>query len=36
LKLFGLSNDAKTAFELAGFDMFIETFKDRKTAIASF
>lgn len=36
LKLFGLSKDARTAFELAGFDMFIETFKDRKTAIASF
>ncbi|HSM71876.1 MAG TPA: STAS domain-containing protein [Anaerolineales bacterium] len=36
LKLLGLSKDARTAFELAGFDMFIETFTDRKKAIASF
>jgi len=36
LKLLGLSDNAKTTFELAGFDMFIETFTDKKTAIASF
>lgn len=36
LKLLGLSDNTKTSFKLAGFDMFIETFTDRKTAIASF
>jgi len=36
LKLLGLSENARTAFELAGFDLFIETFTDKKTAIASF
>ena len=36
LKLLGLSDNAKTTFELAGFDMFIETFTDKKTAVASF
>jgi anti-anti-sigma factor len=36
LKLLNLSNDARTAFELAGFDLFIETFTDLKTAVASF
>jgi anti-anti-sigma factor len=36
LKLLNLSNEARTAFEIAGFDLFIETFSDQKTAIASF
>lgn len=36
LKLLNLSDNARTAFELAGFDMFIETFTDMKTAVASF
>jgi anti-anti-sigma factor len=36
LKLVNLSPDARTGFEIAGFDMFIETFTDMKTAIASF
>jgi len=36
LKLLSLSKEAKTAFETAGFDMFIETFTDFKTALASF
>ena len=36
LKLLNLSDDARTAFEMAGFDLFIETFTDVKTAIASF
>ena len=36
LKLLNLSKETKTAFELSGFDMFIETFNDRQAAIASF
>jgi anti-anti-sigma factor len=36
LKLLNLSPETRTAFELAGFDMFIETFADMQTAIASF
>ena len=36
LKILNLSPEVRTAFELAGFDMFIETFTDMKTAIASF
>jgi anti-anti-sigma factor len=36
LKLLNLSDEARTAFELAGFDLFIETFTDLKTAVASF
>jgi len=36
LKLFNLSPATKTAFETSGFDMYIETFTDKKTAIASF
>lgn len=36
LKLLNLSKETKTTFEMSGFDMFIETFDDRKTAIASF
>ena len=36
LKLLNLSKETKTAFELSGFDMFIETFDDRRAAIASF
>jgi len=36
LKLLNLSKETKTTFELSGFDMYIETFTDRKTAIASF
>lgn len=36
LKLLNLSDNARTAFEMAGFDMFIETYTDMKTAIASF
>jgi anti-anti-sigma factor len=36
LKLLNLSPETKTAFETSGFDMYIETFTDRNTAIASF
>ena len=36
LKLLKLSRESKTAFELSGFDMFIDTFDDEQTAIASF
>jgi len=36
LKLLNLPADAKTAFELAGFDLFIETYADKQTAVASF
>lgn len=36
LKLLNLSKETRTAFELSGFDMFIDTFTDRKEAIASF
>jgi anti-anti-sigma factor len=36
LKLLNLSDEARTAFELAGFDLFIETHTDQQTAIASF
>jgi|SRR5215207_6944818 len=36
VKLLNLSKETKTAFELSGFDMFIETFDDRQAAIASF
>jgi anti-anti-sigma factor len=36
LKLLNLSPETKKVFEMSGFDMFIETFTDRKAAIASF
>jgi anti-anti-sigma regulatory factor len=36
LKLLNLSTETKTAFETSGFDMYIDTFNDRKAAIASF
>ncbi len=36
LKLLNLSPQTKTAFETSGFDMYIDTFTDMKTAIASF
>ncbi|HJS17476.1 MAG TPA: STAS domain-containing protein [Anaerolineales bacterium] len=36
LKLLNLSKETRTAFELSGFDMFIETFDDRQAAIDSF
>ena len=36
LKLSKLSKETRTAFELSGFDMFIETFDDENAAIASF
>lgn len=36
LKLLNLSKEAKMVFETAGFDMYIETFTDMKTAVASF
>lgn len=36
LKLLNLSPEARMAFETAGFDMFIESFTDIKSAIASF
>src|SRR5215211_2902857 len=36
LKLLNLSPETKTAFETSGFDMYIDTFTDRKTAMASF
>jgi anti-anti-sigma factor len=36
LKLLNLSPETKTAFETSGFDMYIDTFTDKNTAIASF
>ncbi len=36
LKLLNLSDEARMAFEMAGFDMFIETYTDMKDAVASF
>ena len=36
LKLLNLSKEARKAFEISGYDMYIETFGDMKTAIASF
>lgn len=36
LKLLNMSDESRTAFELAGFDLFIETFTDMQTAVASF
>jgi len=36
LKLLKLSKETKTAFELSGFDMFIDTFDNEQAAINSF
>jgi len=36
LKLLNLSPETKVAFQTSGFDMYIDAFTDRKTAIASF
>jgi anti-anti-sigma factor len=36
LKLLNLSKDARTAFEMAGFDMYIEVFDDMKKAFEAF
>jgi anti-anti-sigma factor len=36
LKLLNLSPETKSAFETSGFDMYIDTFTDKNTAIASF
>ena len=36
LKLIHLSKDTRAAFEMGGFDLYIETFSDRRAAIASF
>lgn len=36
LKLLNLSDEAKTAFDMAGFNLFIETYTDLQTAVASF
>ena len=36
LKLLNLSPETKTVFETSGFDMYIDTFTDMKTAVASF
>ena len=36
IKVLNLSKEARTAFEMAGFDMFIEEHTDLKTALASF
>lgn len=36
LKLLNLSPETKSAFETSGFDMYIDTFTDRNTAVASF
>ena len=36
LKLLNLSEKARTAFELGGFDLYLETFTDLKGAVASF
>jgi len=35
-KLLNLSPDARSAFETSGFDMYIDSFTDRKAALASF
>ena len=36
LKLLNLSKETRTAFEMSGFDMYIETFSDMQSAISSF
>jgi len=36
LKLLNLSEETSKAFQLAGFDLFIETFTDQKKAVATF
>jgi anti-anti-sigma factor len=36
LKLLNLSRETKTALELSGFDMFIDSFNDKEEAVASF
>ena len=36
LKLLNLSKETRIAFETGGFDMYIETYTDLKTAVASF
>ncbi len=36
LKLLNLSKETRTAFEMAGFDMYIETFNDLNTAVSAF
>lgn len=36
LKLLNLSRESQTAFEMTGFDMYIETFRDFQKAIESF
>lgn len=36
LKILNMSKNAETAFKTSGFDMYIETYTDMKTAIASF
>jgi len=36
LKILNLSPQSKVAFETAGFDMFLETYTDLKTAVDSF
>jgi anti-anti-sigma factor len=36
LKLLNPSKETKTAFEMSGFDMYIETYTDMNAAIASF
>lgn len=36
LKILNLSPETRTAFQMAGFDMFIETHTDMKTAVDSF
>lgn len=36
LKLVNMTSDARKAFDIAGFDMYIDTFDDVKTAVASF
>lgn len=36
LKLLNPSTETQTAFKLSGFDMFIETYSDRRAALAAF
>lgn len=36
LKLLNLSKEAMTTFQMGGFDMYIDTFTDKKAAIESF
>jgi anti-anti-sigma factor len=36
LKIFNFTKEARAAFDMGGFDMYIETFNDRHAAVAAF